>query len=438
MGSVVLSGWYDRNGDGQLNRDIDSDNDGNLETSSEAGYVSGVSSVAVGTGVQATADRASSFGVGSTASGVQSTAIGFNASATAENALALGNGAVADQANTISVGAVGAEKRIVNVAAGTAGTDAVNVNQLTQVAGYLGAGASASAAPTYTIQGANYSDVGSALGAVNNSLSALFLAAGANNGGVPANNPLAVNYTDDTYNQVALQGANGTQVSNVAPAQAGTDAVNLNQLQTTNAATLQSANSYTDTQVTANNTTLRQEIATGDATTLQAANTYTDTQVTANNTTLRQEMATGNAATLQSANTYTNTQVTTNNTTIRQEISSSNTATLNSAKAYTDNRVSGIESSVKQLRSDVTGMINQQNRLIDQQGAMSAAMLNMASSAGAVRTANRVALGIGTQNGEQAISVGYQRSVNDRTAFTLGGAATKDQSSFGIGLGFGW
>ena len=83
-------------------------------------------------------------------------------------------------------------------------------------------------------------------------------------------------------------------------------------------------------------------------------------------------------------------------------------------------------------------MINQQNRLIDQQGAMSAAMLNMASSAGAVRTANRVALGIGTQNGEQAISVGYQRSVNDRTAFTLGGAATKDQSSFGIGLGFGW
>ena len=48
--------------------------------------------------------------------------------------MALGAQSLADRANTISVGSVGFERQITNVAAGTAGTDAVNKDQLDALA----------------------------------------------------------------------------------------------------------------------------------------------------------------------------------------------------------------------------------------------------------------------------------------------------------------
>ena len=69
---------------------------------------------------------------------------------------------------------------------------------------------------------------------------------------------------------------------------------------------------------------------------------------------------------------------------------------------------------------------------------MSAAMLNMATSAAGVRTENRVGVGVGFQGGESALSVGYQRAFGDRATVTVGGAFSSDDSSVGVGAGFGW
>ena len=103
-GAIAFAGWYDQNADNQIG-------DASL-IASETAAATGVSSVAIGAGVTATADRSSVFGVGSQATALNATAIGFDS--------------LADEANTISVGRAGAEKRITNVKAGTADTDAVN------------------------------------------------------------------------------------------------------------------------------------------------------------------------------------------------------------------------------------------------------------------------------------------------------------------------
>ena len=126
----------------------------------------------------AAGDDSTAGGFGATASAAQSLALGNSSSATAANSVALGFGSVADQANTVSVGAVGAERRIVNVDAGTlsaGSTDAVNGGQLfatnQTTANALGGGAGVDVngnltGPTYLIQGGSYTDVGSALGAL--------------------------------------------------------------------------------------------------------------------------------------------------------------------------------------------------------------------------------------------------------------------------------
>ena len=47
-------------------------------------------------------------------------------------------------------------------------------------------------------------------------------------------------------------------------------------------------------------------------------------------------------------------------------------------------------------------------------------------------------MGAGFQGQEQAVSIGYQRIINDNTSLTIGGAFTKEESSGGVGVGFGW
>jgi len=170
-------------------------------------------------------------------SATNSVAIGRNASvaASATNAMSLGSASTNNRANTISVGSVKGERQIVNVAAGTAETDAVNFGQLKKyvgdnagsggaanplavaytdsdkgtvslggsdgttlanvkagtadtdaanvaqvkgVVGAIGGGAEVAAdgtitAPTFSVGGKSYSNVGETFGAVDTSLSAL-------------------------------------------------------------------------------------------------------------------------------------------------------------------------------------------------------------------------------------------------------------------------
>jgi trimeric autotransporter adhesin len=121
-------------------------------------------------------------GNGALANAANASAFGQGAQANATNSVAIGFGSVANVANTVSVGAVGTERKIVNMANGTiAGnsTDAINGGQLftanQRVANAFGGGAGLDAngqltAPSYTIAGTTYNDVGSAFAAVNTQL----------------------------------------------------------------------------------------------------------------------------------------------------------------------------------------------------------------------------------------------------------------------------
>jgi autotransporter adhesin len=61
--------------------------------------------------------------------------VGPGATATHANSVAIGSGSVTTAPNTVSVGAAGNERRITNVAAGINPTDAVNVGQISSIAG---------------------------------------------------------------------------------------------------------------------------------------------------------------------------------------------------------------------------------------------------------------------------------------------------------------
>ncbi|WCM19293.1 YadA-like family protein [Paraburkholderia bryophila] len=84
----------------------------------------------------------------SQALGMESVAIGGNAQSRAANSVALGSNSVADRANSVSVGSAGNERQITNVAAGTADTDAVNVAQL-KASGIINPDGTTNTAVTY-------------------------------------------------------------------------------------------------------------------------------------------------------------------------------------------------------------------------------------------------------------------------------------------------
>jgi autotransporter adhesin len=180
----------------------------------------GAASVAAGSGATTTTagTNGAAFGINATVDAANSTALGANTRVTVANSVAIGAGAVAVSAaapvtqavvgttvysgfagsapvGVVSVGAKGEERQLSNVAAGqinAASTDAVNGSQLYSVANGLGT------------QIANIDS-------------------------------RSIKYDtnqDGTVNQnsVTLQGNGGTQIHNVAEGSAGTDAVNVNQL----------------------------------------------------------------------------------------------------------------------------------------------------------------------------------------------------------------
>ncbi|MFD0325044.1 MULTISPECIES: YadA-like family protein [Lysobacter] len=213
---------------------------------------SGVNATAIGASSSAGGANATALGNTSNASGDNSAALGNNASATAADSVAIGGNSVADRANTVSFGAAGSERQLVNVAAATQDTDAVNLSQLNTLSGALGGGASFGGGvftpPTYVIQGSSFNDVGSAFGAVDGRLTDLYGRIAAIPAG-PGGSALSANYTDASKTQLALEGAGGTRVSNVANGTAATDAANVGQVQAGDAQTLRSANTYTDSRV---------------------------------------------------------------------------------------------------------------------------------------------------------------------------------------------
>jgi hypothetical protein len=147
------------------------------------------------------------------------------------------------------------------------------------------------------------------------------------------------------------------------------------------------------------------------------AHTYTDTAMTAASA----RADAGDAATLQTSRTYTDTRA---------------TATLASANSYTDQRIQALTLELGGLRTELNDRFEHQDRRISRNGAMSAAMMQMAGNSAYAKPARgRLAVGIGVQNGESALSVGYGRRFGDDLSMSIGAAFSSDDTSGGIGFG---
>src|SRR5690606_12844708 len=115
----------------------------------------------------------------------------------------------------------------------------------------------------------------------------------------------------------------------------------------------------------------------------------------------------GDAATLQSANDYTDTVA---------------VQTLESANAYTDSVFATLDAEIDDLRTGIDARFRSQDRRIDRMAAMSGAYAGMAMNTAGLAGSNRIGVGVGTQGGEQALAVGYQRAIGSRASVSLGAA----------------
>lgn len=138
-------------------------------------------------------------------------------------------------------------RQIINVEAATQGIDAVNLFQMEPMALALGGNAHFAEgvfmAPTYSIRGIDYHNVGDAFFAVDQRLSALSTRL---DDAVFYDPPSGGEVSLEDGEQVTLKGQDGTRITNLADGVEASDAVNKGQMDTGDAETLQSAKEYTD------------------------------------------------------------------------------------------------------------------------------------------------------------------------------------------------
>ena len=364
-----------------------------------AATASAPASTAAGNGSQALGEGSTSVGAAARSEAAGATALGRGASASGTDSVAVGSGSRAEADAVVSFGSGDgtggpAARRLVNVAAGQTGAgsrEAVNGGQLfeamEQTLAWLGGAAGresggTSATLRYRVQGDSYDNVGGALVALDRSIRDI-------DGRVRATNTLGVGARAASADAVAVgRDANAEAISGAALG----------------------AGSKVEAAATG-------AVALGAGSVADRANT----------------VSVGSAgAERQIANVAAGTQ----------DTDAVNKAQLDSgvtrANTYTDQRYSAMADTFQTYQGEVDDRFRRQDKRIDQQGAMSAAMLNMATSAAGIRTPNRLGVGVGFQSGESALSLGYQRAISDRATVTLGGAFSGNHRSVGLGAGFGW
>lgn len=360
-----------------------------------------------------------------------------------------------------------------------------------QFASVLGGGASFTngvfTAPSYTIQSGSYLTIGSAFDAVDDELTAIKGSVTTSNG---TNLVAAQSYTDtktaavlqeamDYINELKttiLNSAN-TYTDQAVSGVQSTDGefVSVNGSTATSGASATGTNSVaigTNTTVTGNNSTAvgigntvsgNKSGAFGDPNTVTGNGSYVvgndntvsgdNTFVLGNNvnTSAANSVVLGNNSTSDRDNTVsvgssTNQRQITNVAAGTEDTDAVNVAqlnqssadTLSSANSYTDTKFANIESVFKDYSLQTERRFQEVNKRFDRQGAMSAAMMNMATSTSGLQGRNRIGVGAGLQGQEQAVAVGYQRVVNSNTTLTISGALSREESSGGVGVGFGW
>ncbi|GJH27309.1 YadA family autotransporter adhesin [Caballeronia novacaledonica] len=327
--------------------------------------------------------RANSTLPDSSAMGADSVAIGGAASASAANSVALGANSVANRPNTVSVGATGAERQITNVAAGTADTDAVNVSQLKR-AGLIDGDGSTKAAVTY--------DAGT--------------------DGKP------------DYTSITLGNNTGaTTIHNVADGVAGSDAVNVNQMNAALDRVTNIAESGGNTLFAADgNRATEVASATGTHATAMGANA----NASADNSVALGANSVADRANTVSVGSAGNERQITNVANGEQQTDAVNVRQLNLASAqaqsYTDSRIAGVQSQINNVASTAYGGIA---------AAMAAAGLpqptapgrTMVSIAGArYASASGAAIGVSyvTQDDRWVVKASGNTSSSGNVGFTIG------------------
>ncbi|ECA1970212.1 autotransporter adhesin SadA [Salmonella enterica subsp. enterica serovar Colorado] len=203
---------------------------------------SGAKSVALGYKSVASGATSAALGYQATASGDDSAAFGNGAKAIGTNSVALGSGSIAQEDNSVAVGNSTTQRQITYVAKGdinSTSTDAVTGAQIyslsQSVADRLGGGASVNSdgtvnAPLYEVGTGIYNNVGSALSALNTSITNTE----ASVAGLAED---ALLWDDSTSAFSASHTGNASKITNLAAgtlAADSTDAVNGSQLFDTN------------------------------------------------------------------------------------------------------------------------------------------------------------------------------------------------------------
>jgi trimeric autotransporter adhesin len=333
--------------------------------------------------------HANSVLVDSSATGVNAVAIGGNAQATAINSVALGTNSVADRPNTISVGNATDTRQITNVAAGTQDNDAVNLSQLKQ-AGLINGDGTSKTAVTYDNKADGTTD----------------------------------------YSNITLGNsvAGGTVIHNIGDGVAGTDAVNVNQM---NAAISQ----VTNIAVAGGNPLFA---ADGDRTSEVAVASGTHaTAMGANaNASADNSVALGANSVADRVNTVSvgsagNERQITNVSNGTQDTDAVNVRQLNltaaQAQSYTDSRIAGVQGQINNVASTAYGGIA---------AAMAAAGLPQPTAPGKTMVAiagARYASGSGA-----ALGVSYVTQDNRWVVKVSGNTSNSGNVGFTVGAGHQW
>lgn len=110
----------------------------------------------------------------------------------------------------------------------------------------------------------------------------------------------------------------------------------------------------------------------------------------------------------------------------------------NTAKTYTDNRVNSLNNVFNEYRMETEQRFHNQDIKIDRVAAMSGAFAGMAMNTANLSGRNRVALGVASHSGEEAIAIGYQVIPAKNTSASIGAAFADGERTVNAGIGFSW
>ena len=207
----------------------------------DAGGNLATASLDLAQGAATTTADATALGLSARADGTNAVAFGRDATASAEGSVALGAGSVASEARTVSIGSAGAGRRIVNLADGVNASDAASVGQVTSAVAQLtvavtarldgmpirSGDAAGAAAPV--AEGQHALAIG--FGSATNAAEASAIGTGARATAARAVAIGAGSVADQADTVSVGTRDRQRRIVNVAPARDGTDAVNLDQMQ---------------------------------------------------------------------------------------------------------------------------------------------------------------------------------------------------------------